>query len=52
MFVRIAWARPDTRTQPGAYRRGVLPARRSMDDLGIPPRDFSKMTRGLFDRQD
>ena len=52
MFVRIVWTQPCIRLRPGAYRPGMLPARRKNDDLGIPAQDFDKMTRGLFERKD
>lgn len=55
MFIRIAWLhRPVTGTchvRP-SLRPNVLPNRRTCDDLDIPPRDFFRMTKGLFDRQD
>jgi len=55
MFIRIAWLHRDTAgthaVRP-SLQPSVLPNRRVTDDLDIPPRDFSRMTRGLFDRHD
>lgn len=51
MFVRIAW---NGRAAPAAElrnRRRLAPVRDRGYDLG-PIRDFHKMTRSLFDRQD
>lgn len=50
MFVRVTW-QTHTPSPAPTLRRPSLPARRQADDLGIPPRDFDRMTRGLFDRQ-
>ncbi|WP_404404140.1 hypothetical protein [Pelagibacterium halotolerans] len=56
MFIRIAWGHKVVPLQPASGRDGLrriaFTDRRKYDDLGIPPRDFDKMTRGLFDRQD
>lgn len=52
MFVRIAWRDRASASQPGPRRRVRLAGRREADDLGVPPRDFAKMTKGLFDRRD
>lgn len=54
MFIRIAWdhSRAPHPTAPAGHCRIALGGRRGYDDLGIPPRDFDKMTRSLFARQD
>ncbi|MCD7060948.1 hypothetical protein [Pelagibacterium xiamenense] len=56
MFIRIAWDRKSIPARPVGgrddLRRIALSGHRECDDLGIPPRDFDKMTRSLFDRQD
>lgn len=52
MFVRIVWlGQAAGRKVPGGLRRPQSLPRRDVDDLGVPPRDFDRMTRGLFDRQ-
>lgn len=52
MFIRIAWnGRRQLLCRP-ALRKNEIGGGREADDLGVPPRDFSKMTRGLFDKQD
>ncbi|WP_158541603.1 hypothetical protein [Pelagibacterium lacus] len=49
MFIRIVWKAGGALR---GLRRPMSPPRRQLDDLGICVRDFEKMTRSLFDRQD
>ncbi len=52
MFVRLIWKdRPGPAAQP-ELRRPSLPGRRAASDLGVPPTDFGRMTRSLFDPHD
>jgi hypothetical protein len=53
MFVRIAWKTSNPLGKdPRSLRRITPVPRRGCEDLEIPVRDFSKMTKGLFDRHD
>jgi|TARA_A100001391_G_scaffold82977_1_gene54231 hypothetical protein len=53
MFVRIAWRQSKfPGADPRSLRRIAPVPRRGCDDLEIPVRDFTKMTKGLFDRQE
>lgn len=53
MFVRIAWRKqPAEGTGRKDLRPLVCPPRGPRNDLGISARDFSNMTKSLFDRLD
>lgn len=53
MFVRIAWKQSmPSGTDRRSLRRIAPVPRRGCEDLEIPLRDFTKMTKGLFDRHD
>ena len=50
MFVRAVWRLRRLIDLKQALREMEVPSTRGQDLLGITPPDFSKMTRGLFDR--
>ena len=51
MFVRAVWRVKRLIDIKQALREMEVPSTRNADLLGISGPDFSKMTRGLFDRQ-
>jgi hypothetical protein len=50
MFVRAVWRLRRLIDLKQTLREMDVPSTRGADLLGITPPDFSKMTRGLFDR--
>jgi hypothetical protein len=50
MFVRAVWRIKRLVDVKQALREMDIPTTRQADTLGISGPDFSKMTRGLFDR--
>jgi hypothetical protein len=50
MFVRAVWRLKRLIDLKQALREMEVPSTRGQDLLGITPPDFSRMTRGLFDR--
>lgn len=50
MFVRAVWRLKRLVDLRQTLREMEVPTSRSQDLLGITPPDFSRMTRGLFDR--
>ena len=51
MFVRAQWRLKRLIDIKQTLREMEVPSSRNADILGISGPDFSKMTRGLFDRQ-
>ncbi|HWA18017.1 MAG TPA: hypothetical protein VG757_03400 [Devosia sp.] len=51
MFVRAVWRLKRLIDLKQALREMDVPSSRNADLLGISGPDFSKMTRGLFDRE-
>jgi len=50
MFVRAVWRLKRVVDLKQSLREMEVPSTRDADPLGISGPDFSKMTRGLFDR--
>jgi len=50
MFIRVVWKTRRMLNLPQHLREMHVPAGRDSDVLGLAGADFTKMTKGLFDR--